>query len=415
MSLGLKKIYTALFSVTLLDLLGFGIIIPIVPLLLSGEIGGLIPASLIPHREVVFGMLIGIYPLMQFFSAPFLGALSDHYGRRGLLMICLASTAFGYLLFAIGVLTGNLWMLFVGRAIDGFTGGSIVIVRAVIADISTEQTAAKNFGIIGIAVGIGFIIGPFLGSLLSDSSVISWFSFATPFWTAMILSLASLFIVFLYLPETLTERVSRPVTLLTGPRNIAQAFRIRSTRVLFIGALLQLFGFAMYTQFFQIFLIGRFNPPQLFVGMTIAYIGALVVLAQGVLNPVAVKHLSSIKIVTWALAALAISIVGIAISDTLPMMFFFLGISALASGFIYPNITALVSGLADRQSQGEIMGIYQSVESFSQATGPLVAGYVALRGVGLPLFVAAGAVAVSWLVFALFFKQQPPRGIFHEV
>jgi DHA1 family tetracycline resistance protein-like MFS transporter len=407
-----KKTLGSIFLVVFLDLLGYGIIVPVVaPLLLGGDLvsGGL------AHKEVILGALIAIYPLMQFFAAPFLGTLADRHGRRNLLMLCLCGTALGYVLFAIGILTGQLWLLFVGRALDGFTGGNIAIARAVIADVSTERTASRNFGLIGIAVGIGLIVGPFIGSIFSDSSIVSWFSYLVPFWLAAILTLLSVVALWFFLPETLPEKIHKPITLLTAPKNVAKAFKLKKLRTLFITSLFQLFGFAMYTQFFQVFLIQRFSPTSVGLGLTIAFIGALVVLAQGFLNPIAVRRFNSKILVAWSLALLAVSILGVSVSYEWPMMLFFLGLSALASGFVYPNLTALVSASADRSSQGEVMGLYQSVESLAQSAGPFTAGFIASRGEGLPIWLSAVAIGIAWLFFYLVYsKTITAEPAFHE-
>lgn len=401
-----RKTLGAVFSVVLLDLLGFGIIVPVIaPLFVSD--GATFGLSLsLNTREIMLGCMIAVYPLMQFFSAPFLGAIADRHGRRKLLMVCLAATVVDYILCAIAIVTNQFWLLLVSRGIAGFLGGNIAIARAVIADVSTEKTKAKNFGIIGIAVGVGFIIGPFLGSIFSDASLVSWFTFATPFWLSAILAAGSLVVVWLHLPETLRTPVKQKVTLLTGPRHIAHAFRLPMLRSLFSTAFLQLFGFAIYTQFFQVFFIQRFNPTQLAIGLAIGYIGLLVVIAQGVLNPLCVRFVGERRLVMWSLAALAVSIAGVAISYSQPLLFTYLGISALASGFIYPNITALVSNSAAATNQGEIMGLYQSIESLAQAIGPFVAGFVAAYGEGMPLFLAAASVALAWYVCSFLFTEK---------
>jgi DHA1 family tetracycline resistance protein-like MFS transporter len=409
-----RKTLGAVFSVVLLDLLGFGIVVPVIAPLFVSDAAAFGASFSVSTREIMLGCMIAIYPLMQFFAAPFLGALADRFGRRRLLMACLAATILDYILCAIAIATHQFWLLLLSRAIAGFLGGNIAIARAVIADVSTEETKAKNFGIIGIAVGIGFIIGPFLGSVFSDPQVVSWFSFSTPFWLSALLAASSLLVVWLHLPETLKHPVKKPITLLTGPRHIVQAFKIPFLRSLFSTAFLQLFGFAIYTQFFQVFFIERFNPSQLAIGLAIGYIGILVVLAQGLLNPLCVRSIGERKLVAWSLLILAITIAGVAFSYTLPVLLIYLGISALASGFLYPNITALVSNSAGEENQGEIMGLYQSVESLAQAVGPFIAGFAAVRGESVPLLIGAGSIAVAWVVFSSLFRAPATTVYFEE-
>lgn len=157
-----------IFFTVFLDLLGLGIIIPILPAVLIDPRTGLLPFSTtFATRTLIFGFLIAAYPLAQFFSSPILGALADKHGRKKILTLSLLGTLVGYILFAMGLVTQNIYLLFIGRIIDGFTGGNISIAQSAIADISDEKTKSKNFGLIGMAFGLGFIIGPYVGGKLS--------------------------------------------------------------------------------------------------------------------------------------------------------------------------------------------------------------------------------------------------------
>ena len=152
-----------------LDLLGLGIIIPILPAVLLDPFGGILPwTCTYPVRIMLYGFLVASYPIAQFFGAPILGTLSDGHGRKKILLISLLGTLLGYIIFLIGILDQNVGLLFVGRLIDGFTGGNISVAQSAIADISDEKSKARNFGLIGMSFGLGFVIGPFIGGKLSD-------------------------------------------------------------------------------------------------------------------------------------------------------------------------------------------------------------------------------------------------------
>ena len=174
----------AVFMTIFIDMLGVGILIPVFPLLiLPNSPDNILPTGwTIQQGFILFGWLSAAYPLAQFFAAPILGQLADRYGRKKILAISITGTMFGYILFAIGIATHNIPLLFASRILDGFTGGNISVAQAAIADISTAKNRARNFGLIGMAFGLGFILGPYVGGKLADPSVISWFNAQTPFY-----------------------------------------------------------------------------------------------------------------------------------------------------------------------------------------------------------------------------------------
>ena len=191
----------AIFLTVFIDLLGFGILIPVFPLLISpGSPFRVTPEGWsFTQGLIMLGWLQAIFPFCIFIAAPILGQLSDRYGRKPVLAFSIFGTAVGYVLFAIGISTANIPLLFAARALDGITGGNLAVAQAAIGDVSTHENRAKNFGMLGAAFGLGFIIGPYLGGRLSTPATSfyglfdtpSWFGATTPFWFAAILSHAN--------------------------------------------------------------------------------------------------------------------------------------------------------------------------------------------------------------------------------
>ena len=252
----MKKKFSILtiFFTVFLDLLGLGIIIPILPALFYDPFGGILPLNYTyATRTLLIGLLIAAYPIAQFFGAPILGTLADRLGRKRVLLISLIGTFIGYIIVVIGVLQYNVALLFMGRMIDGFTGGNISIAQSAIADVSDEKTKSRNFGLIGMAFGLGFIIGPYIGGKLSDSTVVSWFTFATPFYLSILLCGVNIVLVVFNFPETFGEQLRRNVKLsvLTGFRNIGKAIKLPNLRTMVIVSFLLTVGFNFFKCFYS--------------------------------------------------------------------------------------------------------------------------------------------------------------------
>src|SRR3989344_9030034 len=202
----------ALFSLLLVvfvDMIGLGLIVPVLPLIFLGN-EVLAPSVSLATRTFLLGLLLAAFPITQFFSAPILGVLSDRYGRKPILLISILGTALGYALFALGIVLANLPLLFISRVIDGLTGGNISVVRSAIVDISpTDELKVKNFGLVGVVFGFAFIFGPFIGGELTNTSLVSWFTSATPFWFVAGIATVNMVLVWIVFKETLKEKMHR--------------------------------------------------------------------------------------------------------------------------------------------------------------------------------------------------------------
>ncbi|MGB7473517.1 MFS transporter [Trichococcus sp.] len=395
-----------IFFTVFIDLLGLGIIIPILPAVILNPMAGLLPMDYdFSLRTIIYGFLIASYPLMQFFGAPMLGAFADRMGRRKILLASLLGTLVGYLLFAIGILTQNIWLLFIGRAIDGFTGGNISIAQSAIADISDASNRAKNFGLVGMAFGLGFVIGPYLGGKLSDPSILSWFDFATPFWFAAVLTAINILMVLKRFPETLKNKKTGRIDPLAGIKNIRKAFEIKEMRTIFAVIFLLTVGFNFFTQFFQVFLVGKFQFNQSQIGDLFAYMGIWIAVAQGAfLRPLS-KRFSPMKILSVSSILLAATFPFLLLPDQAGWIYVIIPFIAIFQGLTQPNSTAIVSSMSDRSSQGEILGINQSIVSMAQALPPILAAFLTTININLPTLFAAGSTLAAWIVFVFVFKR----------
>ncbi len=384
----------AVFITVFIDMLGVGIIIPIfAPLIVRNEYGLMPLATSEATRNLTYGILSATFAIFQFFGAPILGGLADKYGRKKILRFSLLGTFVGYVLFALAVHYRLLWLVFIARALPGFMGGNISIVLASLADISDPKDRAKNFGLVGMAFGLGFILGPFIGGTLGKIDL------ALPLWCTAALTLLNIVLVIIQFPETFVPSGNGTVSLLTGFRNVKRALKMKELDVVFLTLFLQAFGFSFFMQFFQVYLIKQYDFSQVQIGQMFGYIGIWIAITQGGITRLVSKRFSSPQILQVTLLGLSLSLWLILGPSALWMLFVTQPLVALFQGLSQPNLTSIVSVLTPKDTQGEILGIQQSVQSLAFAIPPIIAGVVVSIDVRLPIFLAGLSIFIAWLVF----------------
>ncbi len=397
-----NRVLSAIILTVFIDQMGVGMVLPIAaPLLMapsSGLFGAGTPAGI---RSVWLGLLLGSFSIAQFFGAPILGSLSDRFGRKKLFLISVAGTCLGYLLFGYGIVTRNLWICFAGRILDGFTGGNISIAMAAVSDITGPQDRSRNFGLIGMTFGLGFILGPFLGGILSNPSVLSWFSLATPFWFAAAWCGGNLILIRFLFVETLHDRVRSPVRAAASLNHIRMVLRNRDWTRIFLVMFLIVFGFNFFTQFFQVFLIERFHFNATGIADLFAYTGLCLALSQGLANRPLSRRYPPGKLV-WITALLCgLTFPLLLVPSQAWGIYLVVPLIALFTGINTPNLIAVVSSLAGPGQQGQILGVRQSVQALAMALPPILAGLLTEMEVSLPVWAAAFFTIAGWLVWAL--------------
>ena len=396
------RILFIIFLTVFLNMLGVGIIIPVIAPMMLDPSYPMLPSEVeFSTRTILIGFLIASFPLAQFFGSPLLGAWSDRAGRKKILLIALAGTLGGYLLFIAGVLLNFLPLLFLGRILDGITGGNVSIIYSAIADVSNQKAKTKNFGLVGTAFGLGFIVGPFLGGILSDPEIISWFDYWTPFALASVLIMINSVLVIYWFPETLKNPVYKPINLTQGVRNVYKALTLGKIKSMLIVIFLVTFGFTFFTQFFQVFLIEKFDFRQSDIGKLFAYIGIWITITQGVLTRITSYYFTSARILYFSICGLSISFLLLLIPDNSYYFYFILPLLSISQGLNQPNLLSVLSGLADDDDQGEILGVNQSLQSLAFAIPPIIAGFLATIDVNIPMLCASFSVFCGLLVYVL--------------
>ena len=410
----LKNPLFIVFCIVFVDVLGIGILIPVIPILLtdpSSPYHLLTPGTTLATGFILLGWLTALYPFMQFLATPILGELSDRFGRKPVLAISLFGTAISYVVFALGIMMKSLPILFLSRALDGITGGNISVAQAAIADSSAPEKRARNFGIIGAAFGIGFVVGPFLGGVLSDPEVLPWFDATTPFWFAAVLSLLNTLGVLFLFNETLKEKVAGRFHWLQSLVNIRKAALMQGVRRLFAASFLFQAGFSFFTTFFGAYMIYRFGFEQRDIGYYFAFIGICIALTQAFVTGFVGKRFSPHTIVSVGLLGVTLTVLSFSLVTESWMLYVVGFFQAISMGLVMANMTALISRSATPQQQGEVLGIGFSVQALAQSIPPVIAGYAAASlAPSAPIMVGSGFLFLAFLVFVFF-----ARGASHAI
>jgi DHA1 family tetracycline resistance protein-like MFS transporter len=401
----MKKNLLILYLTAAIDFLGVGLVIPIfAPLFLASDTS-LFGADVdFASRSFLLGLTLAIFPFFQFFGSPILGGLSDKYGRKKILFLSVLGTLIGYLFMVLGIIYQNLTLIILSRIVDGFTGGNIAVATSAIADISNKEEKIKNFGLLGAIFGISFIIGPFLGGKLSDTTVQPFFSYETPFIAASILSFINLILIGFVFKDTLLNKIEKTVSFKSGLRNLRKAFTQEKFKTIFVTIFLVSTGFSFFTQFFQAYMVGQFEFTQSEIGELFAYIGVWIGLTQGIFIRLIPKALKPAKIVYGSILALGIFLLVLIIPKNITFIYFILPFIAISNGILNPNSQALISDLADENAQGEIFGINQSVQSLGVAVAPLISGLIYSLDIRLPIIMAGILMITAALIFRKNFR-----------
>jgi len=352
--------------------------------------------------------LISVFGLAQFLGAPQLGGISDQYGRKRVVIFTMVGGAFGYLIFSLGVVFASLPMLFIGRFITGFNSGGVSILYSIISDLSTPENKARNFGILGAAFGLGFIVGPALGAVLADETIVSWFTDSTPFFSAMMLSLISGVLIFLTVPETnVYAKTSKKIklNLLQGVQNINVAFRDPKVSTILIVLFLVYLGFTFFTQFSSVYLIDVFGVDQKELGKFFTFVGAVLVFTQFIIIRVLTKYFSSRQIVAVVLLSLSCGLFLFIVPQEYKQIFLVASIMPMSFGLMQPNMLNIISNSAGKEIQGQILGIQQSVRSLAFTIPPLISIPISALDSRLPNIAGGIIVLLSWIIFLVNYKK----------
>ncbi|HEY2746624.1 MAG TPA: MFS transporter [Polyangia bacterium] len=378
-----------IFLTVLLDLLGFGIVIPILPLY----------AEKMHATDFETGILLAIYSVMQLFFSPIWGRLSDRAGRRPVLLISILGSCGSQLGYA---LAPSFWWLVVARGFAGVCGANITAAQAYIADVTDEKSRAAGMGMLGAAMGLGFIFGPAVGGFLSTRSA------NLPFFVAAALAAVNFVsaLVILKEPRPASERTRARTLTWAGLVRTATTPRLFTLMLLF---LVVTFGFANLEGTFSLFLERRFHYGRRETSYMFTYIGVLMVIVQGGLVRRLVPRFGEQKLIVLGTLLMAIGMFLTARSYDLSWLLLAIAVMALGNGLNTPSLSSLISRAASGDHQGGVLGVSQSMGALARVVGPLIGTFALGFGLGVP-YGLGGVTLLVACVLAVLFVRQPATG-----
>src|SRR6202045_2633235 len=350
-----KSPLASILSIVFIDLIGFGMIIPILPLY----------AQRFQATEWQIGILLASYSFMQFLASPVLGWFSDRYGRKPVLLCSLIGSATGYILMANAA---SLAVLFLARILAGVAGASVGTASAYIADITPPENRSKRMGLIGAAFGIGFVLGPAIGGILSQWSVIA------PFWFAAVLSILNAVLMWIMLPEP-----ERHAARERGPVNLRQIFEQAGSwrlGVVTIIYFIAIAGFAIVTVIYAQVSHRRFALNQSQISYIFVMVGLIGAAIQGGGIGRLVQRFGDANLAIAGFAIMSISMMMMPLARSVPLFLLFTVGLAVGNSLSQPTVNAIASKSASAALQGRVMGVVQSAGSLGRVFGPVLAGFL---------------------------------------
>lgn len=358
-----NKPLASIFLIVFIDMLGFGLILPLLPYY-AEEFGA---------SDTVIGLLVASYAAAQLIGAPVLGRLSDRFGRRPILLISLIGTLIGFLLLGFA---NTLLILFAARILDGVTGGNISVAQAYITDVTDEKSRAKGLGMIGAAFGLGFIVGPASGGLLSQ-----W-GYAVPAFVAAGLVTINLIMVALWLPESLKpenriiKSEKRPAINFSA---LVEALKRPFTGSLLITRFFFGLAFAIFQTIFALYALRRFNLGATETGFILTYVGVLSVVVQaGVVGRLSQRFRDDLLIFV-SVGIMAFSLLGWSLTPSVTVLLIVLAPTAFAGGILNTVLSSALTKAVEPQEVGGILGLSASIESATRVIAPTLGGILLER------------------------------------
>lgn len=395
-----SSLYSLLFTI-FNDAIGWGVVLTIFAPLIFDRSYGLMPEGASDSvRNITVGFLIGAYAVTQFVSMPFIGALSDHFGRKRVLEWTILGATISFILSGIAILIGSLSLLFAMRLLAGLFSGNSGTAQASIADMSTDQTKAKNLSLSGVVGGISWILGPPLGGFLASSSWVSWFNFATPFWFLGVLFLINL--VWIHKSYEETHKSREKHSWKQEIKDLGKFSKMPRMNGWLLVSFLFYVGWFFFILYYPTLLVQKFGYSQQQIGFLSGYLAIFWFSGSLILNRGLAEKFKPEMFILWALPICGIVMIITSLFETLGVWLVTFPMLSLCATSIWICSMALTSNIAGKENQGKVFGVIQSLQSLGLFISPICTGFLALANINFPFWVGAAIIlATSCIAFRL--------------
>lgn len=400
----------SLFLISLvgfIDLMGIGLVYPMFASMLYQSDCQMLPEGTSDAvRGTCLGVLLAAMPITQFFSSPILGMLSDQKGRKKVLVPSLFIGVIGYLLAMVAVNFENLALLLLSRVLVGISAGTASVVSASLADISAPEEKAKNFGLLNMAFGLGFTVGPFLGGVLSNTSFLFMSGYSLPFAVAGVMTMLNMIFIIFLLEETFVPKVSEKLSLMLGIHNIKKAFQTKGLRAVFLCVFLACVGWSFYWEFNPVTWITKYNFSTAQIGNMYAYGAAVYAISCGFLIRPIVGRFSNQHVLCWALVGCSLSIGMLLFHADEAWLWVYTPLQQFSIALFWPTASAVVSNAVGEDMQGETLGVLHSIDSLAFAISPLIAGPLLGISTSMPIMIGGVAMILAAIVLGIALRSE---------
>jgi DHA1 family tetracycline resistance protein-like MFS transporter len=382
------------------------ILIPILtPLFLKPEYNFFLPETSFHTRAFALGLTFASYPLALFFGSPIFAKLCDSIGRKKILLITGFFTALGNLITAIGIDSKAIYLVILGRLISGIIGCTSTPIKTIISDISDPTNRNKNFSYISLALCLSLIIGPLIGSELSNKEVISWFNFSTPVYFLFLISILVLPLILLYIKETIQNTVPFKLNLTSSFTQIKEIISIKDLQLIMIVLLCYSMGYFVFSSSLTTYLVKKFNINSREIGIICSYIGCVFLFAQVFIYTPIAKYLKLETIISLALIIFAFSMLATSVINNFYYIYFILILIFTARSFLQTPLVLCVAAKSTADNQGKFHGYHSSVYALGEFFGPILGGFLIGKFIWLPFIFSALIMIAGFFVMQKIKRQ----------